>query len=705
MCFRVLLIFLVFSVNTICSQTNLPAFPFSFKGSQSDSYFGTSINDPYRWLEEQESDSTIKWINSQNAFTDNYLDGLQGKYSLRESITKNCQIYFSNPTKKGKYFFILQPKVNGKEISIYYKRTLTDKVWEELFVSKGFDVDKGEYVSIDKYEVSKDSKYLAYTYDKNGSDWKELRVVDLEKMKNLDDYLTDIKHSSIVWRGNGFYYTKYNRREGVNQYKDQAVNAMLYYHKIGTKQSEDSLIFKKGSNSNYLFNPVVSASERYLIIEELDPIRNTLMYYYYDFESKSQTSFLPLFKKTNRRHSYLGENNGKLLFLVFVNNEKKVIALDPASPLKWTEKIKRIENLIVEDSYYHNNKIYQICFFNQQEFIVVFDEEGNIIQKVEIPVGHSVEFEGIDEQSNQLLISYSSYFHPPVFAGMDLDKFKFRILEHIYVNYEMSDYTIEKVMCKSDTAYVPMILMYKKGIKLDGNNPVLLEFYGGFGNIHKPGFDAGRITFIENGGVYAFAMIRGGGEKGAYWHLDGVLGKRQKSVDDVANCAKFLVDKKYTNHSKIAITGGSHGGFMAALAALKYPDLFKAAVPKVGVFDLLRFENFTIGTFHTDEYGSVKDSTMFKYMLVNSPLHNVKSGQQYPSFLFMTSNYDDRVPPLHSYKMVATLQENAPKNSVVLLRVEKYSGHNGAKGFKKYIDETFDFYSFIFNSLEVGKNK
>lgn len=705
--YRFALVFALFIVhiNLLISQSPNYQYPISKKVEQTDVYFGKNIEDPYRWLEEQESSETKSWVKEQNIFTNEYLNKIPNNFTLREQIRRNTEVKYLAPIKRGDYYFVLQAEFGGKELHIYFRKDIKKDYWEELFVTKDLKVKKEENISISEYEVSANSKYIAYTFDKNGSDWKELKVADLEKQKNLEDHLYDIKHTSIVWKDDGFYYTKYERINTNEQYKQLSVNGKLYYHKLGTSQDKDSLIFKKNDSPNNIFIPIVSKDNRYLLINDHDPIKNTFAYYYYDFENRTQKSLLPLFKKSTTFFEFLGNEKDSLLFSTTINKKRKIIALDPNNPLKWEEKVKSIESLIIRDVIYHNGIFFKLCFYNEQEVIVVFDNKATIIKKIEIPFGSSCDFKGVDLKTNQLLLSYTSFLHPPIYAGMDLVTFKFELLEPVKISYSMDDFLIKKVMYKSDTAMIPMLLMYKKNLKLDGNNPTLIEFYGGFGTIYNAGYDAGKIAFVENGGIYAYAMIRGGGEKGNYWHKDGKLFNRQKSINDIINAAQYLIENKFSQPSKIAISGGSHGGLMAAAAAIQKPDLFAAVIPRVGNYDMLRFEKFTIGSFHLDEYGTVKDSIMFLNLMTYSPLHNVKKGIKYPAMLFMTSDYDDRVPPLHSYKMMATMQELASKENPVLLRVEKNAGHNGARTYEKYIDETTDFYSFIFNALGVKKYK
>lgn len=695
---------LVFSSITLISQT-LYVYPETRKVNQKDTFFGQIIEDPYRWLEEQESSETKQWVKQQDDIARNYLDKTPNNFTLREQIKRNTEVNFLAPTKNGDYYFILQTAFGGKELHIYFKKDLKKDYWEELFVTKDLKVNKDENISISQYEVSKDSKYIAYAFDKNGSDWKEIKVADLQKQKNLDDHLYDIKFSDIVWRGNGFYYTKYERKAGDEQYKQLAKNSALYYHKLGTAQDKDSLIFKKSDAPSNIFSTFISRDERFLIIRDNDPVKNMYAYYYFDFENKMQAGLLPLFKKSNKRYGFLGSKNDSLYFMITMNDKKSVVKMNPKNPTKLIEVGSKTESLIVRDVIYHKGFFYKLCFYNEQELIVVFNEKGDIVKKVEIPFGSFCDFKGVDLVSNKLLLSYYSLLHPPIYAGLDLTTLQFELLESVKINYSMGDFVIEKVMYKSDTVMVPMLLMHQKNMKFDSSNPTLIEFYGGYGKIMELGFDPGKISFVENGGVYAYAMIRGGGEKGDYWHQDGKLTNRQKSINDIVNAANYLIDKKIAQSSKIAISGASHGGLMTAAVAMQHPELFAAAVPVVGVYDMLRFEKFTIGSFHIDEFGSVKDSLMFINLKSYSPLHQVQKGVKYPAMLFMTSVYDDRVPPLHSYKMVATMQELASKENPILLRVEKNAGHNGSRTYNRYIDESTDFYSFILNALSVKKYK
>lgn len=378
---RLTLIILLGIISNFFYSQGQYAYPKTHIVDQNDTYFGTQIADPYRWLENQESEETKKWVAEQNDFSQKYLSKISKTFSLRQQIKKNTEVKSVTPERKGDYYFELRTKFGGKELVIYYKKDFQKDYWEELFITKDLKVKNEENISVSEYEVSNDSKYIAYTFDKNGSDWKELKIADLDKQKSLPDHLYDIKHTSIVWRADGFYYTRYDRGNSDEQYKQLTLNAKLYYHKIGTTQDKDSLIFKKSETSNNFFHPIISKDERYLIINDHDPVNNTHAYYYIDFKNSDQKSLLPLFKKSLKYFEFIGAENDSLFFTVKINDEKKVIAVNPKNPLRWTEKTKTIDDLIVLSARYYNGKFYKLGYYNQQEVIVIIDNAGHVLKK------------------------------------------------------------------------------------------------------------------------------------------------------------------------------------------------------------------------------------------------------------------------------------------------------------------------------------
>lgn len=690
---------IVLTVFTINIKAQGYDYPITRETDVLDVYFGETISDPYRWLEDQKSSEVLAWVDGQNKFTRKTLDKISGNFTLREQIRRNTYTEYFTPQKHGKYYFSIYKAYGGKQMGIYYTTDIKSGFWNELFINKDLNAKKDQVVSVSDFSISRNNKFIAYMYDVNGSDWKEIKVGDLDKEKSLDDHLYNVKYSSIVWRGNGFYYTRFDKTQ--DEYKQEFSNPRLYYHKIGTKQEVDSLVFKRNDAPYNMFSVMVTKDEKNLILEDNNMNTNVKSYYYFNYTDTTQKGFLPLIKKTGKDYSLLASKNDDLIFFEEFKDEKRVIQLNIKTPNKHLVKSTATKDLILRDVRYYNGHYFQICFYNQQEYILIINEKEEIIKKIELPFGDECNFNGFDYEKQELILEYGSILHPPVLAAIDLNKFSLSIVEPVKVSYSIGDFQVEKILYKSDTAMVPMLLLHNKKMKLDGNNPVLLEFYGGFGNINIPSYNPGVISFVENGGIYAYAMIRGGGEKGRYWHNDGRLYNRHKSINDIINASMFLSQNGYSKASKIAISGASHGGLMSAIAGLKRPDLFGAVVTKVGVLDMIRFEKFTIGSIHLDEYGTVNDSLGFMNIKYCSPLHNIKDNVKYPPFLIMTSEYDDRVPPLHSYKFTATLQNKAIKENLFLLRVEKNAGHNGSRTYEKYLDNETDFYSFILKALHV----
>lgn len=679
-------------------------YPVSKKVNQSDTFFGKIISDPYRWLENQTSSEVKQWVNEQSQLVENYFKKIPNSFSIEERIRKNTFYSEEAYTKKGDYYFKVRYRFKGESFVFYYTDNIYSDDWEELHVVKDLNIGANEHVVLDNYSVSKNSEYLAFTFDRNGSDWKEIKVVNLKKSKNLADHLYDVRFSDIVWNGDGFYYTRFDQPYDSTKYTEQIKNAKLYYHKLGTKQESDSLIFKRNDSPYNFFHPTITADGRYLIIEDYNHRTNIFNYYYSDLIDKEQAALKPLVRNSTTNLIYLGGKENELFFATNVSGVfGSVVCINPQAPQKWKLKINAIEGVRFKSAYYYEEQFFVVGIYNQEENIIIFDKSGTPKKTVNLAFGSHYAFRGYDNKNKLLLFGYQSYLHPPALIGMDVETGKFKTLASAKVNYEFDDYEVKKYLYKSDTSIVPLLVMQKKNVVLDGNNPVLLEFYGGYGTSSEPYFDPAKIMFIESGGIYAYAMIRGGGEKGQYWHVDAIKLKKQNSITDIVKGVEFLIEKKYTNPSKIAISGGSHGGLLAAAAAIQRPDLFAAVIPKVGIYDMIRFENFTIGSLHQDEYGTVKDSLDFFNLLSYSPIHNVKSGIKYPAMLIMTSEYDDRVPPLHSYKLTATMQELASKDKPILLRIEKNSGHNGSRGYDQYIKESLDFYSFIFHNLGITK--
>jgi prolyl oligopeptidase len=693
------LLLYLFLSTSLFAQINAP-YPLTKKTKSELSIFGKTIPDPYDWLEEN-SEEVTDWVSKQNAHTYNYLKETPLRLNIQERIMKNTLNSYYVPTRYGSYFIVPHIDHEVNSFDFYYTDNLITGQWEELYVTKGMKQREDEVLHLDEFSVSGDSRYIAFMFNRNGSDWKEIRVVDIKTGKTLNDHLKDVRFSNISWRGNGFFYCRYDSINEETRYLEKVKNQRLYYHKLGTDEASDSLVLRKHDSPYGYYNTAVSKDERFLIIEDHDQADGISTYYYFDYNETVMRGMKPIVCKVKYGLSFMDNDGDLMIFESGKAETAKVVGIDAKSPQKWIEMIPKLSDAIFESAEFHKGQFYVIATQEAEEKLIVFDTKGNVKKVVAFPFGTHYSFRGEDLENNKLYFTYTSFLHPPVLLNMDMTTYKFDVVNQTKVYYEFQDYEIQKLWYQSDTAKVPLLLMCKKGMKFDGNSPVLLEVYGGFGISCEPNFDPGRIMFIENGGIYVFAMIRGGGELGLGWEYAGKNLNKKNSISDIIHAAEFLIENKYTSKEKIAVTGGSQGGLMAAAVAIKRPDLFKVSIPVVGLHDLMKYEKYTSGPLFVREYGSIKDSMEFLNLLSYSPLHNIKKGQKYPAMLIMTSAYDDRVPPLHSYKLTAALQGIHSPNT--LLRVERGSGHNGAATYDKNISEQVDFYSFLFHNLGIQK--
>lgn len=680
-------------------QQTISSYPEALPGNEVNSFFGKKVPDPYSWLEKQDSPEVLNWVNQENTYTYNYIKQVPYRLNIQERIQKNTVIAYMAPFKYGKYFIAARVHPEFKTFDFYYNTDLIDGTWDELSVTKDLKKDKDELLSLSQFNVSKDSKYIAFSFNRNGGDWKEIKIAEINTGKVLEDHLSNIRFSQILWRGNGFYYMRYDSVDVNNKFLAKAAYQRVYYHKLGDEQERDSLVFKRNDAPYNTFEVELSDDNRFLFINDHSEVTNISSYYYYDFTEKELKGLKPLLRNTKYNLQPIATYSDTIVFLNKGKGMANIVGVSLKNPKKLFEVIPELKDAVFKSAYYNGDEICVIATQEAEEKLIIFNKNKSVKKVIAFPFGVHYSFRGRDPERNKIYMAYESFLHPPVLLSMDLASYKFDVVYQAKVNYESQDYEVEKVIYQSDTTKIPMLLMHKKGIKLDGTNPVLMEFYGGFGISYHPAFDPAKIMFIENGGIFAYPLIRGGGEMGVSWHEAGRLFNKINSINDIANAARFLIDKKYTSSQKLAISGGSQGGLMASAVAIKYPDLFKVVIPVVGIHDMLKMENYTTGMFYTDEYGTVKDSLQFENLYSYSPIHNISEKKNYPAMLIMTSDHDDRVPPLHSYKLAATLQGYNKPN--VLLRVEKNAGHYGASGYEKNIIEMVDFYSFLFYNLGI----
>lgn len=670
-------------------------YPLANKQPIVDTFYNMAVTDDYRWLENTNDERTRDWLERENSLTEKTLRKEGSKYNSYGQIDKYSYVKYDNPIKKGDYYFTYAYYNNVSVPALFVQKTLSED--PTILVDPSF-ISTKDNILLKGISVSGDSKLLAYQYSRNGSDWGEIRLVSVGTGIEKNDHLSNVKFSNIAWKDDGFYYSAF-----PPQSLEATWGQEILYHKLGTEQSEDKLIFKRRDNPDAFFNVQTTSDERFFILNEKDERKGISNIFYIDFKD-TLPALRPLLTRLSGDEvlTIIDNQGDELIATSFKDvNNGMIIRIDPANPRVWKAIVPEYKKALLLETKLLEDKIIAIYQAEQKEQIIFFDYQGKVLHAIQLPFGYSADgFEG-EKSDKKLLFSYSGYTQPKLVYILNTENFTMNPLRSTVVNFDFSRFETKELEYESfDGTKVPLFLIYEKDLALNNNNPVILHAYGGFGAIVGPSFDPGIVHFLSEGGIYAFASIRGGGDKGKEWAYGGRGDQKQNSFDDFIAAAEYLIKNNYTSPGKLAITGGSNGGLVVGVAMTQRPELFKVAVPKVAPFDMIRFENFTIGHYHADEYGSVKDSAGFYNLLSYSPLHNIKEDVNYPATLIMTSDNDDRVPPLHSYKFAASLQNRKAQKNPILLRVEKGAGHQGAvKSFKSQIKEEADEYDFILYNL------
>jgi prolyl oligopeptidase len=669
-----------------------------------DTYHGTRIADPYRWLEDDTSAETAAWVEAQNKVTFAYLD----KIPYRAQLTKRLNaLYnyakFSSPSRKGEnYFFSKNDGLQNQSV-LYIQKGLNGT--PEVLIDPNTWSEDGTF-RLMGYAASKDGKLLTYGVSRSGSDWQEYRVLDLTTRKLLADKIEWVKVSGIAWRGNGFYYSRYPAPSKGKELSSINEDHMVYYHRIGTPQSADELVFRDQKNPQRFHTLSTTEDERFAVLDVSD--RGTgkqgNAVFVQDL-SKPGAPFTPLIPNIgDDTYNVLESVRGELL--VFTDNNApngRVVRINPANPApaNWkvilAEKPDTIDTIAVA-----GGKVIATYMKDVASKAYVHNLEGEFENEIELPGLGSASGFGGNMDDTSLFYTFTSFTYPTSIFRYEVAARKSSLFRAPTIpGLDTNQYDTKQVFFTSkDGARVPMFLVHKKGLVLDGNNPTLMYGYGGFNIATTPGFNSLRIALLEQGFVYASVNMRGGSEYGEAWHDAGTKLKKQNVFDDFIAGAEWLVANKYTNPSKLAAQGGSNGGLLVGAVINQRPDLFRVAIPQVGVMDMLRFHKFTIGWNWIADYGSSDNPEEFKALRAYSPLHNIKAGQKYPATLVTTADHDDRVVPAHSFKYAATLQKAASPDNPVLIRIDTKSGH-GASNVTKQIEATADIYAFIMFNLGV----
>ena len=693
-----LILFFAFMTSAIGANAQLK-YPTTAKGNVVDTYFGVQVKEPYRWLENDTSAVTAAWVKSQNKVTKDYLSQIPFRDALKKRITAlmNYPKYSSPFKKNGQYFFYKNNGLQNQSV-LYRQKSLTAE--PELLLDPNMLSTDGT-VALSSIAFSKDGKYLGYSIARSGSDWNEIFVLDVETRQLLADHIKWSKSSQITWQGNGFYYSGYDTPEIGKEYSNKNEYEKVYYHTVGQSQSQDKLVYEDKQHPLRECYANVTDDEKFLFVSitETTTGNGLLM----KDLTNPNASFVELVSGFDNDYTVVDNVNGKIYVLTnWKAPKQRLMEFESTNPSResWKEIIPETEN-VLERATIIGGKILTEYMKDATNHAYGFDLTGKKLYEVQLPtLGSLTGFAG-DKDDNEAFYTFTSYTFPPTIYRFDAAKNISEVFHKAEVLFNSDAYTTEQVFFTSkDGTRVPMSITYKKGLKKDGKNSLMLYGYGGFNISLNPTFAVPRIPFLENGGIYVVANIRGGGEYGEAWHMAGTKMNKQNVFDDFIGAAEYLIAKGYTSSKKLAIDGGSNGGLLVGACLTQRPDLYAVAIPEVGVLDMLRYHLFTIGWSWTSDFGNSSESKeMFEYLKAYSPLHNVKPGTKYPATMVMTGDHDDRVVPAHSFKFAATLQANNASAKPTLIRIDSKAGHGAGKPVGKVIDAQADMWSFTMYNL------
>jgi prolyl oligopeptidase len=678
-------------------------YPQTKKVDQTDNYFGTQISDPYRWLENDTARDTEAWVKEENALTQGYLAKIPFREKIHKRLTELWNYpKYGAPEKEGDWFTFYKNDGLQNQSVLYVQKGLQGNP-EVLLDPNKLSADGT--VALQATAFSKKQKYFAYAASASGSDWQEVFVMDFKNRKLLSDKLEYVKFTGISWKGEeGFYYSGYDRpKDEATKFSAKTEYQKVYFHKIGTPQSADVLIYEDREHPLRYVSGGLTEDERFLVLSISEGTDGSEIKVK-DLTDKTATGFTTIVPGFKTNAGIVDNIGGKILLQTNSNApNNKVVLLDPKNPAEanWKTVIPEQKETL-EGVSTGGGKLFASYLKDASSQKVQYSLEGKLEHKIDLPgVGTAGGF-GCKKEDNAFFYSFTSFTYPPTIFRYDIKTGKSELFRKSEVKFDPAAYETKQVFYTSkDGTKVPMFITHKKGLKMDGNNPTLLYAYGGFNVNITPSFSVANMVFIENGGVYCVATLRGGGEYGEDWHKGGMLGKKQNVFDDFISGAEFLIREKYTSSEKLAIRGGSNGGLLIGACLTQRPELFKVALPQVGVLDMLRYHKFTVGWGWAVEYGSSDNKEQFDYLIKYSPLHNIKKGTCYPATLVTTADHDDRVVPAHSFKFAATLQEAQGCANPTLIRIDSKAGHGAGKPTSKMIDEAADIWSFVFYNMGV----
>lgn len=670
--------------------------------SVTDEYFGITVADPYRPLEDDTCESTLEWVKAENAVTEKYLSGIKFRDAIRERLTQlNNYAKSGLPCKEkdGKYYFYENDGLQNQSV-LYRSDSIGGE--KEVFLDPNALSENGT-VALTGVFPSNDGKHTAYTVSRNGSDWTEIYVMDTKTKELLPDHIEWAKFTGVEWAGDGFYYSAYPRPEAGKEFSSANENHQIYYHKLGTPQSEDKIAFEDKAHPLHFHTAYVPESEDYLfVIGGGEGVGSSLM-----VKSLKDGSDWKIIEPSQDYDIQIADVvDGTVYFTTNIDAPKgKLMSASLSNPVRaaWKEVIGESDG-VLKDMQLAGDKMLVTYEKDASDHVYIYDRSGKKLGEIILPTYGSVALSS-SKKDNEIYYSFSSFTYPAAVYAYDIASGESTLVKEPSVSgLNMEDYVTEQVFYpSSDGTKVPMFITYKKGLERDGKNPVYLYGYGGFNISLTPGFSPNRMLWLENGGIYAQANLRGGSEYGEEWHTAGTKMNKLNVFNDFIAAAEYLVKENWTNPDLITIEGGSNGGLLVGATVNLRPDLFKVAIPRVGVMDMMRYHLFTIGWNWASDYGTSADSKeMAEYLLGYSPIHNIKNdGTPYPAILVTTADHDDRVVPAHSFKYAATLQAADTGDAPKLIRIDSNAGHGAGKPLAKVVDEYTDIYSFIYQNIGI----
>lgn len=673
-------------------------YPQTKKGETVDEYFGTKVNDPYRWLEDDRSAETAAWVKAENEVTYDYLAKIPFRNQLKERLEKLWNYEkIGAPSVEGKYTYY--SKNNGlQNQSVLYRKDAAGK--EEVFLDPN-TFSKDGTTSLGGLDFSKDGSKVAYAISEGGSDWRKVIIMDALSKKIIEDTLIDVKFSGLSWKGNeGFYYSSYEKPKG-SELSAKTDQHKLYFHKLGTSQKEDQVIFGADQKRRYV-GGYVTEDDNYLVITAANSTYGNELYIK-DLK-KANSPIVTIVDNFNSSNSIIENEGGKLFIETDWNApNKRIVTVDVNNPkpANWKNFIAETENVLSPTT--GGGYIFANYMKDAVSVVKQYDYSGKLLREIKLPgLGTAGGFGG-KKKDKTLYYSFTNYITPGTIYAFEPKAGKSTVYQKPKVDFNSSEYVSNQVFYTSkDGTKVPMMITHKKGLKLDGKNPTILYGYGGFNASLTPSFSIANAVWMENGGIYAVPNLRGGGEYGKKWHDAGTKMQKQNVFDDFIAAAEYLIAKNYTSSDFLAVRGGSNGGLLVGATMTQRPELMKVALPAVGVMDMLRYHTFTAGAGWAYDYGTAQDSKeMFEYIKGYSPVHNVKKGTQYPATMVTTGDHDDRVVPAHSFKFAAELQEKQAGTNPVLIRIDVKAGHGAGKSVAANIQENVDIQAFTLYNMGI----